>query len=272
MELLKEIEAFAWAVINGWAGYATGGIIVATIALWHTLRNSPISRRVGIIVAIVFLVMAFVKAWQEQNEKANKKPASTPFQVTNQISVPPAQVVVVENTTEAKHDLTSFVQFTGLTPITGQQNNVIAPGNRIGLNFFFQQKGPEPVDDVGNVEMVSIVDTNENDAESNVKKKFKALVALARANTRKAGIKGHPLGIGQGGFNSDKTEKVLTQNDVDGILLTHKIRIYAQGWLGWKDRHGNSGHVNECVWLQPPTDGILRPGAEVIWDECEVKK
>jgi hypothetical protein len=272
MELLKEIETFAWAVINGWAGYATGGVVVATIALWHTLRNSPMSRRVGIVLGIIFLLMAFFKAWQEQYEKANKILVPAPIQVTNQISVPPPQVVIIEKTTEAKHDLTSFVQFSGLTPITAQNNNVIAPGNRIGFNFSFQQKGPEPVDDLGNVEMVDIVDTNEKDAESNVRNKFKALVAKAIANTKKAGAKGHSLGIGQGAWNSANTEKVLSPNDVDGILLTHKVRIYALGWLGWKDRHGNSGHVNECVWLQPPTDGILRLGVELTWDECEEKR
>ena len=247
-----------------------GATVVLGLIQKYVLRK-PLSVKWEITILGAFVFVAGFQAWQDEYRKA--KPAGTPVQVTNQISVPPAQVVVIEKTTEEKHDLTSFVQFSGLIPTTVQNNNVIAPGNRIGFNFFFQQKGPEPVDDLGNVEMVDIVDTNEKDAESNVRRKFKALIVKALANTKKAGAKGHSLGIGQGAFNSANTERVLSQNDVNGILLPpHTIRIYAQGWLGWKDRHGNSGHVNECVWLQPPSDGILRPGVELIWDECEEKR
>jgi hypothetical protein len=71
MELLKEIGAFLWAVLNGWAGYCTGGIIVAVVAFWHTFRKKPIGRRFGIVLAVGFLCMAVFRAWQEQYHKAN---------------------------------------------------------------------------------------------------------------------------------------------------------------------------------------------------------
>jgi hypothetical protein len=70
MALLKEICTFAWAVINNWAGYSTGGLIVALVALWHTLKEVPVSRPLGIGLSIVFMLMASFKAWQDQHNAA----------------------------------------------------------------------------------------------------------------------------------------------------------------------------------------------------------
>lgn len=62
----SELSRFCWAVINNWAGYSTGGIVVATAAFWHILRDVPMSRRFGLGLAVVFLFMAFFKAWRDQ--------------------------------------------------------------------------------------------------------------------------------------------------------------------------------------------------------------
>jgi len=70
MELLKEIGIFFWAVINNWAAYSTGGIIVALIWLWSTAKQKTIPRPVGFGVAIFFLVCAFFNAWIVQYHDA----------------------------------------------------------------------------------------------------------------------------------------------------------------------------------------------------------
>lgn len=76
MEWLKQVAEFLWAVINNWAGYTTGGLIVALLWLWSTLRQVPISRKVGIAVAILFLFFAAFNAWRKlyvENEIARSR-------------------------------------------------------------------------------------------------------------------------------------------------------------------------------------------------------
>jgi hypothetical protein len=65
-KFVSEFGRFWWAVFNNWAGYSTGGIIVATVAFWHILRDVPISRQLGLGLAVVFLCMAFFKAWRDE--------------------------------------------------------------------------------------------------------------------------------------------------------------------------------------------------------------
>ena len=62
METVKEIGQFVGAVINNWAGYSTGGIIVAAVAFWRALRNIPVSQKVLLTLAAVFFVIALFKA------------------------------------------------------------------------------------------------------------------------------------------------------------------------------------------------------------------
>ncbi len=100
MDWFSDIGRFLWAVVNNWAGYSTGGIIVAVVALWHLMKDRPVRRKVGIGLAIVFLFLSFFKAWQDQYHRANDLQASlhTPPQTIQvnipPINVPPAQVIL----------------------------------------------------------------------------------------------------------------------------------------------------------------------------------
>jgi hypothetical protein len=69
MDYLRDMVLFLWSVLNNWAGYATGGVIVALVWLWSTLRQKPPSRNVGIGLAIFFLFFAFFNAWRDQYVK-----------------------------------------------------------------------------------------------------------------------------------------------------------------------------------------------------------
>src|SRR6266496_4592186 len=70
MEWISELGAFLWAVINNWAGYTTGGVVVALLWLWSTLKQIPISRKFGIGIALIFLFFAIFNAWRERNHAA----------------------------------------------------------------------------------------------------------------------------------------------------------------------------------------------------------
>lgn len=66
MAFASDLIAFLWAVLNNWAGYVTGGIIVALAWFWSTWFNQPVSRRVGLAIALMFLLLAIFNAWREE--------------------------------------------------------------------------------------------------------------------------------------------------------------------------------------------------------------
>jgi hypothetical protein len=68
--LIGDLGTFLWAVINNWAGYCTGGVVVALLWLWSTLKQKNIPRSWGIAVAIFFLAVSTFNAWREQHQAA----------------------------------------------------------------------------------------------------------------------------------------------------------------------------------------------------------
>jgi hypothetical protein len=72
--MVSDVLTFIWAVFNNWAGYATGGIIVASVSLWQLLRKKPLARdltkKIGIGLSLLFLCMALFKSWNEQHHGA----------------------------------------------------------------------------------------------------------------------------------------------------------------------------------------------------------
>lgn len=70
METIKELQDFLWAVFNNWAGYTTGGVIVALVSLWSTLKQKTIPRKLGVVLGVIFLFLAFFNAWRDQRHSA----------------------------------------------------------------------------------------------------------------------------------------------------------------------------------------------------------
>jgi hypothetical protein len=70
-DYLGQVLEFAWAVINNWAGYATGGLIVALIWLWTSVRGAQVSKKFAVVLALIFLFLAFFNAWREQYLKTH---------------------------------------------------------------------------------------------------------------------------------------------------------------------------------------------------------
>jgi hypothetical protein len=67
VDYLRQLGDFVWAVINNWAGYTTGGLVVAALWLWSTVRQKPTPQLLAIVVACFFLFVATFNAWREQN-------------------------------------------------------------------------------------------------------------------------------------------------------------------------------------------------------------
>lgn len=63
---LEQIIEFIWAVIGNWAGYATGGIVIAFFWLWSTITRKAVPRRLGISLAFIFLFFAVFTAWRKE--------------------------------------------------------------------------------------------------------------------------------------------------------------------------------------------------------------
>jgi hypothetical protein len=63
---LQDFLTFLWAVITNWAGYATGGVIVALVALYTLVKEVPIPKKVGIAIALFFLLLAIFTAWRNE--------------------------------------------------------------------------------------------------------------------------------------------------------------------------------------------------------------
>lgn len=62
---------YAWDVFNNWAGYFTGGLIMAVITFWYSWRSQTMKRKVLLIITTLFFVMGSYKAWEEQLERAD---------------------------------------------------------------------------------------------------------------------------------------------------------------------------------------------------------
>jgi hypothetical protein len=67
-KLLSEIGEFVWSVVNNWAGYVTGGILIAFLWLWLALRQENVTREVASRLAVAFLVVATFNAWRQKSE------------------------------------------------------------------------------------------------------------------------------------------------------------------------------------------------------------
>src|SRR5262245_60645527 len=72
MHILHEIGIFVWAVINNWASYSTGGIIVAIMTLWYAIKGSSAPRKVVLGLTLLWFIIGSFKAWQEQHRNAIK--------------------------------------------------------------------------------------------------------------------------------------------------------------------------------------------------------
>lgn len=57
---------FLWRVLNNWAGYVTGGLLVGTLTIYAIWRDAQAPRAIMLGSSAVALLLAFFKAWDDQ--------------------------------------------------------------------------------------------------------------------------------------------------------------------------------------------------------------
>lgn len=242
---------------------AVGCVVTVVMSLVekHVLKR-PVSLRAEVAVLLAFIFFACFQAWRDEYEKASKVPTNLPIQVNvPAINVPPAQVIIERIGGAKEANPIGFLQLGSIVPVVGQ--NILAPGQAVAMNVNFENRGSEPVDDIHNFETLTPVDMTNPSVALEAKKAFRS--EQQAASERSRGVKGYPIGAGQGGFNTART-RPLTQNEIDEILKGN-VRLFLQVWAKWKDLHGNSGKIDQCWWLQTPSSVELKT-AELSWHNC----
>lgn len=74
-EWWNELVIFLLAVFNNWAGYVTGGAVVAVLWLWFSVRQQAMGRFVAIGLAVLFAFLAVFKAWRNEHHSSLEQQA-----------------------------------------------------------------------------------------------------------------------------------------------------------------------------------------------------
>ena len=70
MEPHHHVWLYLLEMVNNWAGYFTGGIIIAVFTVWLAWRGKVMTRKILIGLTILFFIMGSYKAWEDQYERA----------------------------------------------------------------------------------------------------------------------------------------------------------------------------------------------------------
>jgi hypothetical protein len=68
----RELCLFLHDVVCSWAGYSTGGVVLALVGLWLMWRGKHMSRKWYFLLSGAFLFTAFFVAWQTRYEAAQR--------------------------------------------------------------------------------------------------------------------------------------------------------------------------------------------------------
>jgi hypothetical protein len=234
MELVKEIWEFFLEVVNNWAGYATGGLVVAILWLWSKYQAKDIPRKWALALAALFLFAAFFKAWQKQYTRSQSE--SVYVETHLEPSIPDAQ-----------HILKSFLQ----------------PGSRINAKFLHTRTGQDIATDVVTAQNIYIEPDNSLDTQKRVTQDLQRRLEKKIADNTAQAIEGPTLGY------SNDTQSVWGSAPIVGPILTRPL--FSQVWDGsrnllyvsavsYRTLAGQRYESHFCVFLQPPNLNSPHPG------------
>jgi hypothetical protein len=252
---------------------AAGCIVTVVINL---IEKYVIKRTLGwkgdLTVLLIFLFFACFQAWRDEYEKAAKASSGAPFQITNQVNVPPINVppptVIIQQTPNAPLDLTGVLQIDTVQPVTG--HSAIVDGQTVGLNVYYKNVGTQPIHAKYSIEAIIIADMAVPNIEQQAIKVFAAARKKNQQQTLASGNSGDDVAVAQRVFRTAYSS-VLNKPQADAIR-NESARLYLMAWATWKDSHNRIGKLDACYWLQKPSDPDGLTVENTIWHTCEVKK
>jgi hypothetical protein len=104
--MLNEILQFIWSVFDHWA-LLMGGVIMTTIAFWHTLKDKPVKKNLTAGLASIFFATAFFQTWSDQKalkEKAESDNIQLTMELKEKDALIQSNVIAFEHELSANED------------------------------------------------------------------------------------------------------------------------------------------------------------------------
>jgi hypothetical protein len=257
---------FVYAVGDHAVTLAAGCVITVLLGILEKRilkRPVPVKAEIGILLAFVFF--ACFQAWRDEFETASKvTAAASPVQITNQVSVPPATVVVQKVGPAISSDLNGILQIDKLEPAT--DHNEIAEGKTIEVNVVYKNVGTQPLHAKFSYEGIGFVSTSVPHAEEDARKHFTEARKKQLKSDLASKFAGSDVGVNIPVYRT-AVSSALTQAQADGIM-DGSGRIYLMVWATWKDSHNQSGKFDACYFLQQPSTRTMTSN-NAIWHTCE---
>lgn len=269
LKFIPEFRGYLGALSHHWVAWMSGSVSLC-IAFYEQLKKGKLDERVFYLIAAIFFVFAGFQAWQDQYEIAKKVPAERPVQIAQTINVPPATVIIQQNTpSPVPTDPTGYVQIEKID--VSPDKSTVAEGHALAFRIFVWNPGPHPVQSVHQVSGLGVVDMSVANAEQH----YRELFDTERKNQmkkvaleKKRGIE-IPVGVEQfKDFTLAHIDDPLTQEQAEGVL-NGKFRIYVSLWTTWEDSHKRRGTLDACYRLVDIPRSAELARENLLWKTCE---
>jgi hypothetical protein len=236
-----------------WASWAVS-FAMAGLGVYASWRPNPASgKRVGLIAIFVLLFAAggIVSTVQQNRAKQGT-------QVLN------STLSGIQQNTSHLPEFRGFIQLDNISAAPGY--STVAPGRTLSFAVTWLNAGSEPIPSAyafGGLRIPRGIPSA--DDELAIKLNLKDNVTKQYQEALGKHYNGSVIGAGQRTVNNFKLDTPLTEQDVSD-LLHHRRRIYIYLWATWQDLNGHSGTLEQCEWLDIPSNGQLYP--ETDWIAC----
>lgn len=138
----------------------------------------------------------------------------------------------------------------------------LAPNAPLTVNLYFTDNGQESISNVYHYGEVRLIDSKESPI--GVHQEFLKNAKTEYTKQLKSKIPGTTVSIGQSIWNGPLGYPTITQEQYIK-LKDGSLRFYVFGWGRWKDAVSD---MDECVWLNVPSDDNLSQTNKLIWRDC----
>ena len=261
----EQFGLFLLACTNHLFTLLAGCVVTVVIAILEKrILKRAISLKLEVGILSCFVFFACFQAWHDQYEIAVTAGKTSTPSPKIEVNVPPPgapQVIMVNQ--GGSPTVTGYIQISNIQPVANMQR--VAEGKDVGMNVFFQDPGPMPIQDFQNIVKLAIGSEKDEsklgpDFESYVKEKMKESRGMPGTTV---GSTASPMLT----YNSAYLRN-LSHDDAAGLLDGSK-RLYVQVRSSWRDENGHTGHLDFCGWIQELREEI--PTGGMIFHSCLIK-